>query len=214
MKKIVQKWYDEQIEVIGGDEEPEEMKRLVILWQQSKILSSIYEGIRQANRQDERITAILNYYNPVGSTTHVFGATTKPVWPTEKSHVNYVVADTHSWEQIAAKTLEEIPEVVCYVKNHFLGFQIPYMVGTEEHQYVPDFIARVTTKQGEQVNLIIEITGFSDDRIGHKDAKRHYTLDYWLPAANNLDQYGRWAFVEVSDIDNIKRTLTHKILEL
>ena len=214
LKKIVQKWYDEQIEVIGGDEEPEEMKRLVILWQQSKILSSIYEGIRQANRQDERITAILNYYNPVGSTTHVFGATTKPVWPTEKSHVNYVVADTHSWEQIAAKTLEEIPEVVCYVKNHFLGFQIPYMVGTEEHQYVPDFIARVTTKQGEQVNLIIEITGFSDDRIGHKDAKRHYTLDYWLPAANNLDQYGRWAFVEVSDIDNIKRTLTHKILEL
>ena len=95
-----------EIEVIGGDEEPEEMKRLVILWQQSKILSSIYEGIRQANRQDERITAILNYYNPVGSTSHVFGATTKPVWPTEKSHVNYVVADTQSWEQIAAKTLE------------------------------------------------------------------------------------------------------------
>ena len=214
LKKIVQQWYDEQIEVIGGDDEPEEMKRLVILWQQSKILSSIYEGIRQANRQDERITAILNYYNPVGSTSHVFGATTKPVWPTEKSHVNYVVADTNSWEQIAAKTLEEIPEVVCYVKNHFLGFQIPYMVGTEEHQYVPDFIARVTTKQGEQVNLIIEISGFSDDRTGHKDAKRHYTLDYWLPAANNLGQYGHWVFVEVSDIDNIKRILIHKIQEL
>lgn len=156
----------------------------------------------------------MNYYNPEGSTAHVFGATTKPVWPTTKSHVNYVVADTQSWEQIAAKTLEEIPEVVSYVKNHFLGFQIPYMVGTEEHQYMPDFIARVNTMKGEQVNLIIEISGFSDDRTGHKDAKRHYTLDYWLPAANNLGQYGRWAFVEVSDIDNIKRTLIHKIQEL
>ena len=214
LKRIVQQWYDEQIEVVGGDEEPQEMKRLVILWQQSKILSSIYEGIRQANRQEERITAILNYYNPEGSTAHVFGATTKPVWPTTKSHVNYVVADTQSWEQIAAKTLEEIPEVVNYVKNHFLGFQIPYMVGTEEHQYMPDFIAHVKTTRGEQVNLVIEISGFSDDRTGHKDAKRHYTLDYWLPAANNLGQYGRWAFVEVSDIDNIKRTLIHKIQEL
>lgn len=214
LKQIVKQWYDEQIEVVGGDEEPEDMKRLVILWQQSQTLASIYEGIRQANRQDERITAILNYYNPEGSTRHVFGATTKPVWPTQKSHVNAVVADTHSWEQIAAKTLEEIPEVRCYVKNHFLAFQIPYMVGTEEHQYMPDFIAQVINSKDEKVNLIIEISGFSDDRTGHKDAKRHYALDYWLPAANNLAQYGRWAFVEVSDIDNIKRTLIHKIQEL
>ena len=88
------------------------------------------------------------------------------------------------------------------------------MVGTEEHQYMPDFIARVNTMKGEQVNLIIEISGFSDDRTGHKDAKRHYTLDYWLPAANNLSLYGRWAFVEVSDIDNIKRTLIRTIKEL
>ena len=70
------------------------------------------------------------------------------------------------------------------------------------------------TSKGEKVHLIIEISGFSDDRTGHKDAKRHYTLDYWLPAANNLGQYGRWAFVEVSDIDNIKRTLIHKLQEL
>lgn len=125
-----------------------------------------------------------------------------------------MVADTQSWEQIAAKTLEEIPEVKSYVKNHFLGFLIPYMVGTDEHQYMPDSIARVTAPSGEQVNLIIEISGFSDDRTGHKDAKRHYTLDYWLPAANNLKQYGRWAFIEVDDINNIKRTLIHKIQEL
>ena len=64
----------------------------------------------------------------------MLGARSKAVWPTTKSDVNYVVADTQSREQIAAKTLEEMPEVISYVKNHFLGFQIPYMVGAEEHQ--------------------------------------------------------------------------------
>ena len=88
------------------------------------------------------------------------------------------------------------------------------MAGVEEHPYIPDFIARVNTPRGEQVNLIIEVSGFSDDSKGHKDAKRHYTNDYWLPAANNMQKYGRWEFVEVSDIDNIKQILIKKIQTL
>jgi type III restriction enzyme len=214
LRAVVEKWYNEQIEIVGGDETPDIMRRLVLLWNTEEVLASIYSGIRQANRKDERITAILNYYNPEGSTANVNGKTTKPVWPTVKSHVNYVVADTKSWEQIAAKTMEEMDEVVCYVKNHFLGFRIPYMAGVEEHPYIPDFIARVNTPRGEQVNLIIEVSGFSDDSKGHKDAKRHYTNDYWLPAANNMQKYGRWEFVEVSDIDNIKQILIKKIQTL
>lgn len=214
LKAVVEKWYNEQIEVIGGDDRPEVMRRLVLLWNTDEVMASIYSGIRQANRKDERITAILNYYNPEGSSAYVSGETTKPVWATTKSHVNYVVADTKSWEQIAAKTLEEIDEVKCYVKNNFLGFRIVYIVGVEEHPYIPDFIAHVTTPNGEQVNLIIEISGFSDDAKGHKDAKRHYTKDYWIPAANNMHKYGRWAFVEVTDINNIKQTLIQKIKSL
>ena len=136
LKAVVEKWYDEQIEVIGGDETPDIMRRMVLLWNTGKVMASIYDGIRQANRKDERITAILNYYNPEGSTKYVSGKTTKPVWATTKSHVNYVVADTKSWEQIAAKTFEEVDDVVCYVKNHFLGFRIPYMTGVEEHPYI------------------------------------------------------------------------------
>lgn len=214
LKEIVMKWYDSQIEVIGGDSDSSVMKRLVTIWKEDEVLESIYSGIRQANRKDERITAILNYYNPEGSTKYVNGKTTKPVWATTKSHVNYVVADTKSWEQIASKTLEEIDDVVCYVKNHFLGFRIPYMTGVEEHPYIPDFIARVKAPSGELVNLIIEISGFSDDMTGHKDAKRHYTTKYWLPAANNMKKYGRWDFVEVTDINNIKQILIQKMQTL
>lgn len=213
LRRIVERWYNEQIEVVGGNGSPN-LRRLVKFWPQDSIVASIYKGIHQANKQGSRITGILDYYNPAGSSAYVHGATTKTVYPTRKSHVNYVVADTASWEQIAAKTLEEMPQVARYVKNHFLDFRIPYMADTEERSYLPDFIAVCTTPRGEEVNLVIEISGFSNDKLGHKDEKRYYTENYWLPAANRLGDYGRWAFVEVSDIDNIRAILTEKINSL
>ncbi|MCF0186091.1 MAG: restriction endonuclease subunit R, partial [Bacteroidaceae bacterium] len=213
LKAIVQQWYDSKIEVLGGDGSPE-MRRLVCFMKQNEVATSIYEGIKHANADEEKITAILNYYNPKGSSKYVFGATSKEVYPTQKSHVNYVVCDTDSWEQIAAKTLEELPQVKHYVKNHFLDFKIPYLDGTVERNYMTDFIAVVETPKGETVNLIIEISGFSNDRYGNKDLKRYYTETYWIPAANNLSEFGRWEFIEISDIDNIKATLIDKINQL
>lgn len=210
LKNIVRQWYDTQIEILGGDGSLEQ-RRLVIFWDSKATAENIYEGIRKAGATTERITGILNYYNPEGSTAHVFGSTTKSVWPTVKSHVNAVVADTDSWEQRAAKTLELMPQVQSYVKNHFLGFYIPYMENGQEHRYIPDFIARVQTPHNEVVNLIIEISGFSNDRTGSKEAKRYYTENYWVPAANNLKTFGQWAFLEISDIDNTQALLTEKI---
>lgn len=213
LKRIVEQWYDTQVEVLGGDGSAE-LRRLVVFWRQTDVVAAIYEGIRASAQSEERITAILNFYNPEGSTRHVHGMTSKPVFPTEKSHVNYVVADTDSWEQRAAKVLEQMPQVESYVKNSFLGFTIPYIEDGKEHGYVPDFIAQVKTPSGETANLIIEISGFSNDRTGSKDVKRYYTENYWLPAANNLGTYGRWHFIEVTDIDNIQAILTEKIQQL
>ena len=104
-----------------------------------------------------------------------------------------------------------MPEVKYYVKNHFLGFKIPYIDGVIERDYITDFIAVCRTPSGEEVNLIIEISGFSNDRTGNKDAKRYYTKNYWIPAANNLGKYGKWDFVEITDIAYIKEELTKKI---
>lgn len=216
LKKIVEYWYDNQIEVIGKPNEDVPMKRLVKLWDSTKVVANIYEGIKNGSVANDEtcVTAILDYYNPVGSTRYVFGKTSKDVYPTQKSHVNYVVADTESWEQICAKTLEQMPQVKHYVKNHFLGFKIPYVVDGEEHDYNTDFIAVCEVPDGRLVNLIIEISGFSNDRTGNKDAKRLYTQNYWIPAVNNLKKYGEWAFIEITDIDNIELELTQKINEL
>lgn len=79
---------------------------------------------------------------------------------------------------------------------------------------MPDFIARVRSPRGEVVNLIIEISGFASDRNANKDLKRYYTTQYWLPAANNLGTYGRWDFIEVTDIDNVRAIINQKINEL
>ena len=47
-----------------------------------------------------------------------------------------------------AQTLEDMAEVIRYVKNHNLGFTIPYTINGEEHQYIPDFIAVIDDGRG------------------------------------------------------------------
>ena len=61
-----------------------------------------------------------------------------------------------------AQTLEDMDEVVRYVKNHNLGFTIPYTLNGEEQQYIPDFIACIDDRPrggDDLLNLIIEVTG-------------------------------------------------------
>ena len=107
----------------------------------------------------------------VGSTRYVDFDTTKAVFPTasDKCHVSHVVADTGSWEQKMAQVLEEMPEVVRYVKNQGLGFTIPYSLNGEEKQYDPDFIAQLSSAgrrvgpsgpaDRDVLNLIVEVSG-------------------------------------------------------
>lgn len=213
LRKVVEYWYYNHVEIVGSTGDPD-LRRLVVFFNKKKVVASIYEGIKSAAADTTSITGILNYYNPENSTKFVHGFTTKPVYATTKSHVNAVVADTGSWEQITAKTLEELDQVQCYVKNHFLDFRIPYFHEDREHDFIPDFIAKVKTGSGEIINLIVEISGWSNDTTGHKAEKRKYTGSYWIPAANALGSYGRYEFIEITDIDNIKSLLIEKINSL
>jgi type III restriction enzyme len=91
-----------------------------------------------------------------------------------------------------AQVLEELDEVVCYVKNQGLNFTIPYTLNGEPRQYVPDFIARVKP----DLNLIVEVSG---EAKKDKAAKTATARTLWAPAVNNHGGFGRWAFVEVTD---------------
>jgi type III restriction enzyme len=109
-----------------------------------------------------------------------------------------VVADTDSWEQKMAEALEDMPEVIRYVKNHNLSFTIPYTLNGEERNYIPDFIACIDDGRGlnDLLNLIVELTG---EKKKDKVAKVATARALWVPAINNHGGSGRWAFIEVAD---------------
>ncbi len=143
---------------------------------------------------------ILRPYDTLGSTEYVDFDTTRSVFATrpDKCHISHVVADTDSWEQKLAQTIEDMDEVVRYVKNHNLQFTIPYTLNGEEHQYIPDFIACMDDGHGpdDLLNLIVEVTG---EKKKDKAAKVATARTLWVPAVNNHGGFGRWAFLEIAD---------------
>jgi len=211
LTSIVKEWYNEKVRLLNISDQ--RYKRLLYFEDWKKIADHIARGINTQLNTIEHIRPILNYYNKMGSTKYTSGNTIKDVYPTRKSHVNYVVMDS-DWEGICAKTLEEIPNVQCYVKNQFLGLTIPYTKDGQERLYYPDFVARVQTTEGVVKNLIIEITGMSKD----KAEKKWFVENMWLPAANSVKEkydYPEWHFIEVAnDIRNIKNQIFEKIVAL
>ncbi|MEP7200044.1 MAG: DEAD/DEAH box helicase family protein [Chloroflexota bacterium] len=168
----------------------------------------IYRGIVASQSNAKTIMPILRPYDAIGSTRYVDFDTTRPTYTTDprKCHVSHVVADTGSWEQKMAQVLEEMDEVVCYVKNQNLGFAIPYTLNGEEHNYLPDFIVRVKLPSsvvnggrvgdGGFLNLIVEVSG---EARKDKAAKAATARTLWVPAINNHGGFGQWAFIEISD---------------
>jgi type III restriction enzyme len=84
--------------------------------------------------------------------------TSREVREVVRSHLNYVVADTAKWEQSAAYILDTQPLVEAFVKNAELEFAIPYLHNGQVHDYVPDFIVRLTSEP--PLHLILETKGF------------------------------------------------------
>ena len=168
----------------------------------------IYRAIVTSTAGAKTIKPILRPYDPVGSTRYVDFDTTRPVYPTDsrKCHISYVVADTGTWEQKMAQALEEMDEVVCYVKNQNLGFTIPYTLNGEERGYIPDYLVHINDGHGadDLLNLILEVSG---EARKDKAAKVATARTLWVPAINNHGGFGRWAFLEISDPWDAKNTI-------
>ena len=162
----------------------------------------IYRSIAAAAEGTARLRPILAPYEWERTTDYVDFDTTRPVYATrEKCPVSHIVCDTGSWEQKVAQALEEMDEVVAYVKNDRQpGFSIPYTVDGEGRQYFPDFIAHVADGRGtaadDLLNVIVEVTG--EARM-EKEVKVATARRLWAPAVNNHGGFGRWTVVEITD---------------
>lgn len=62
--------------------------------------------------------------------------------------------------------------------------------------------------EGDLLNLIVEIKGYRGEDAKEKNA----TMEtYWLPGVNNLKEYGRWAFAELTDVYGIEAAFGAKV---
>ncbi len=130
--------------------------------------------------------------------------TSKPTYVTNyKSHVSHVVLDS-SWERRLAQSLEYMDEIKAYVKNNNRDFRIPYTFEGKQHYYIPDFIAKVDDGRGDLLNLIIEVSG---EKREDKVSKVETVKNLWVPAVNNVGEFGRWAVCEVTDPYEAKQTI-------
>ena len=106
--------------------------------------------------------------------------------------------------------LEQDARVQAYVKNHNLGFEVPYQLGGELHHYRPDFIVLVNDGKADPLRLVVEIKG----RQGENSRVKKETMEvYWLPAVNRLGTFGRWAFAQFTDVFELGGDLSQQITQ-
>jgi type III restriction enzyme len=103
------------------------------------------------------------------------------------------------WEAEFCRVAEAHPRVRAYVKNHALGFEVPYLYAGQPRRYIPDYIVLIDDGRGDDdlLHLVVEIKGYR-----REDAKtKKETMDtYWVPGVNHEQVYGRWAFAEFRDV--------------
>jgi len=179
----------------------------------------IMDGINATDEAGREILAVLDPYNPFGTSSFVNFTTSKELlWETspEKSHINYVVGDSE-WELQFARAVEQHPKVVRYLKNQGLSFEIPYRIGGDPRRYIPDFIACIDDGHGEDdlLHLVVEVKGYR--REDEKD-KQNTMKTFWIPGVNHLGTCGRWAFAEFTDVwemdDKLAALIDAKVAEM
>lgn len=208
LKRITKEWLDNYLECKGST------YPALLMYQElaDMACNKITAAITRQFLGERPIKALLDPYNPSGSTRHVRFNTSKPSrWETSSNHchINWVVLDS-DWEGEFCRVAEAHPKVHAYVKNHGLGFEVPYRYGSETRKYLPDFIVLVDDGKGpgDLLRLIVEIKGYR-----REDAKeKKSTMDtYWVPGVNHLGTYGRWAFAEFTDVFQMQNDFAKKV---
>ena len=197
---IVHRWIDQAIE------NAEDNARWICSAQN---MGSIVELIRQACRVTERGTQVVPHptvesvsttknrpYSTVVKLDEEGGESDRAyLSPSKCSHT--AAACDSALEKRVAKTLDKMPTVKAWMRNHRrVGWCLPYYFVDRWRLYYPDFVARVDAGNGGDFFCIIEVKGQDNDQAR---AKAHYARNVWTKAVNSTKEYGRWAFIQISD---------------
>jgi len=208
LKRIARQWLEGYLVCKGGTY-PAQLKYKMLA---DMACERITAGITRAFVGQRPIIAVLDPYNPIGSTAHVnFNTSKKSRWETDarRCHLNWVILDS-DWEGEFCRVVESHPRVKAYVKNHNLGLEMPYRYGSEMRKYIPDFIVLIDDGHGEDdlLHMIVEIKGYRGEDAKEKKS----TMEtYWVPGVNHTAQYGRWAFAEYTEVYEIGADFKAKV---
>jgi type III restriction enzyme len=173
-------------------------RRILIALNIDLVVQHLLSHIREQNR--ERLTPVFDEENPIGATGQMrTWYTTKPCFPTIKSHLSHLVGDS-AWEGFAANVFEQREDVLAYAKNDHLGFQVYYMWAGSRRRYVPDFLVRLA---GGTL-LALEIKGTDSPQ---NQAKRE-ALAEWVQAINAAGGFGHWAWDVAFQPSEVRDILT------
>lgn len=210
LKRITKQWLNECLNCQGGTYPAQ----LMYLELADMACERITAGITRSMSDRNQIKALLDPYNPVGSSRFVNFTTSQTdryETASNKCHINWAILDS-GWEGEFCRVVESHPKVFAYVKNHNMQFHVPYLHGSRKRTYVPDFIVQIDDGNGrdDPLNLIVEIKGYRGEDARDKRATME---NHWVPGVNYLKEYGRWAFIEFGDIYTMESDFEAKVEE-
>ena len=200
LKAITRQWLDTCLVCTGGTYPAQLMYQELA----DMACNRITDGITRSLVGARPVKAVLDPYNPTGSTMHVnFTTSRSSRWETapDRCHINWAILDS-DWEAELCRVAESHPAVKAYAKNFNLDFAVPYRYGSTTRSYWPDFIVLIDDGCGDDdpLHLVVEIKGFRREDAKDKKAAME---TYWVPGVNRLKSYGRWDFAEFTDIYEI-----------
>jgi type III restriction enzyme len=158
----------------------------------------------------------------IGTTDVTPFLTVKPCQATVRSHLSQAVCDS-GWEATVARALDESHRVRAWVKNHRLGFEVPYTFRGQAHAYTPDFLVELAgaaaeaeagaggaadggAAGGEAADgeyLVIEVKGLEREQ----DRAKQVGMQRWIDAVNHWGRLGRWRFEKLHSPHDLRRVL-------
>jgi type III restriction enzyme len=180
---------------IKGPKGDESFRRIIITLNMQKIVEHLHQAIHQTSK--EEAVPVFDPVRPIRNTRNAFTwYTAKPTMPVTMSQISHLVVDSE-WEGRLGTALEQgrIKNLVSWVKNDHIGFEINYVYQGEYHTYYPDFIIRMN---GERY-LLVEVKGQKTD----KDKAKWAAAEEWVKAVNNTGKFGAWEFKVLEKPDDI-----------
>ena len=195
LKRVTCTWLDDCLECRGSTYPAQ----LMVAELADRACEKITAAITRAELDRQPVKAMLDPYNPTGSTRGVNFTTsrTQRYATGSRCHLNWAILDS-TWEGEFCRVLDSHPKVLAWVKNRNLGFEVPYRFGGVQRRYVPDFIVLYDYGPGsdQPLHVVVEVKGFRGDDA---EAKKETMDSYWVPAVNQLGCHGTWAFLELRD---------------